>query len=119
MQSVRRKQVVKRVQTLHVAPALPAVQLALAALLLPAPMPATAAPPAAAATVPGQPPLSEISSCAGSGPAIQLAPADSRALLDAADRDMVQAAVVARYPLLQRDGFAAPYMLLWRAGGGD
>lgn len=67
--------------------------------------------------VPGT--LSDIMSCARSGPAIVLRDGERRVLLDTDDRDRVQAALVERYPALQRDGFDSPYILLWHKGGQD
>jgi hypothetical protein len=54
-----------------------------------------------------------IHSCAGGQP-IRFAAGDSRALLDETDRRLVHAAMLARYPMLQRDGFAPAQILLWR-----
>ena len=62
--------------------------------------------------------LIEISSCAG-GPPITLAAADARALLDDEERESLLAEMVARYPVLERDGFAAPAIILWRKGAKD
>lgn len=55
----------------------------------------------------------EIGSCAG-GPPITLGALDARALLDDDERESVLAEMTARYPVLERDGFAPPVILLWR-----
>jgi hypothetical protein len=48
------------------------------------------------------------------GPSIGIGATDKRAVLDDSDRDAVQAAIVARYPKLEGDGFAPAHVLLWQ-----
>jgi hypothetical protein len=59
-----------------------------------------------------------VESCV-SGPAIRFEAGDSKALLDDGDRQRVQREMVARYPMLQRDGFEPSYIVLWRKAGSD
>jgi hypothetical protein len=54
-----------------------------------------------------------VESCAGGQP-ITLGIAEPRALLDEGDRQQVHAAMLARYPVLGRDGFAPLQIVLWR-----
>lgn len=60
-----------------------------------------------------------IDSCTGSGPAISFGLADSRVLLQEDDKRSVHAAMLQRYPMLQRDGFESGHILLWRRPGGE
>jgi hypothetical protein len=57
--------------------------------------------------------LVEIHNCAG-GPSLTLAAGDPRALLDETERDALLAEMLVRFPILQRDGFAPPVILMWR-----
>jgi hypothetical protein len=59
-----------------------------------------------------------IESCAG-GDRIVFASADQSALLDEMDRGLVSAAMLERYPVLQRDGFAPSQIILWQKLGGE
>ena len=54
-----------------------------------------------------------IESCV-STQAIRFSSADRRALLDAADAAAVSAAIVRRYPVVERDGLAPQHIVLWR-----
>lgn len=60
----------------------------------------------------------EIGSCAG-GPPATLGASDERALLDEDERQSVLAEMRSRYPILERDGFAPPVILLWRKPAGE
>lgn len=59
-----------------------------------------------------------IEGCAA-GPAIRFSPADRRAILDAADAAAVSAALVQRYPMVERDGLAPQRLVLWHKPGAD
>ncbi len=50
------------------------------------------------------------------GPPIHLADVGDRAMLDNAEREQVNAAILARYPALAADGFTAQQIMLWRRG---
>jgi hypothetical protein len=50
---------------------------------------------------------------------LALAAADERALLDDTDRAALGSAMLQRYPMLGRDGFAPAAILMWRRSGGD
>jgi hypothetical protein len=54
----------------------------------------------------------QINSCVG-GPALSLTAADARALLDPDERRTLLSQMLARYPLLERDGFEPAAILLW------
>ena len=54
-----------------------------------------------------------IESCVSSQ-AIRFAGADRHALLDPADAALVSAAIVRRYPVVERDGLAPQHIVLWR-----
>ena len=54
-----------------------------------------------------------IESCV-STQAIRFSGADRRARLDAADAAAVSAAIVRRYPVVERDGLAPQHIVLWR-----
>jgi hypothetical protein len=60
----------------------------------------------------------EISSCVG-GPPIALSAVDARALLDQEEREKLLAEMLARYPMLERDGFAPAAILLWHKAAGE
>ena len=51
--------------------------------------------------------------CAG-GPTLTIAPTDPRAFLADDERDEMLAEARSRYPVLARDGFVAPAVLMWR-----
>ena len=69
-----------------------------------------------------RPPLgavaNSIESCVDRQP-IRFQAADRRALLDLADAAMVSAALVRRYPIVDRDGLAPKRIVLWRKPGAD
>ena len=65
------------------------------------------------ASAPG--PAIEINHCAG-GPPITMGMADRRVLLDDDERQSLLAEMRTRYPILERDDFSAPEILLWRKG---
>jgi hypothetical protein len=54
-----------------------------------------------------------IESCV-STQAIRFSSTDRRARLDAADAAMVSAAIVRRYPMVERDGLTPQHIVLWR-----
>ena len=58
-----------------------------------------------------------LSGCAGSG-SLELNIRDDTAMLDDTDRAALGAAMLKRYPMLGRDGFAPAAILLWRKRGG-
>ena len=58
------------------------------------------------------------SNCVGDDP-LPMSSASPRAWLNESDRDEVLAALIARYPMLQRDGLDAQSVLLWRHPSGD
>ncbi len=60
-----------------------------------------------------------IGHCAGGDGRLPVRPGDSRAMLDEPDRAFVTAAMLARYPMLQRDGFDTDHVILWQPAGGD
>ena len=64
-------------------------------------------------STPASGPAIEINHCAG-GPPITMSIADRRALLDDDERESLLAEMRARYPILARDDFSAPEILLWR-----
>lgn len=68
-----------------------------------------------AADAPSAPstPAVEIRHCAG-GPPLTIGAGDARAVLDDEERDTVLAEMLARFPILVRDSFAPPVILLWR-----
>ena len=53
-----------------------------------------------------------IESCVGGEP-LRFAPGDRRALLDAFDAAAVSAALMRRYPVVERDGLAPQRLVLW------
>jgi hypothetical protein len=59
-----------------------------------------------------------IESCV-SHEAIRFRSGEQRALLDEPDRRQVHAAMLVRYPILQRDGFEPSYIVLWQKQGSD
>lgn len=59
-----------------------------------------------------------IESCV-SRDALAVRAGEPRTLLDAADRRRVHAAMVARYPVLLRDGVEPSHIVLWRRGAGE
>jgi hypothetical protein len=59
-----------------------------------------------------------IASCV-SHEALQFKSGDASAVLDDADRDFVSAAMLERYPVLQRDGFVPTHIILWQRQGGE
>ncbi len=59
-----------------------------------------------------------IASCV-SQEALQFKRGDATVLLDDADRDFVNAAMLERYPVLQRDGFVPTHIILWQRQGGE
>ncbi|HEY4069046.1 MAG TPA: hypothetical protein VGM74_19220 [Burkholderiaceae bacterium] len=61
---------------------------------------------------PAAAPRIEIGSCA-SGPPMSIGLADERALLADDERDALVVEMTARYPMLDRDGFKPPVILLW------
>ena len=50
---------------------------------------------------------------------LELQAADERVLLDAPDRAALGSAMLQRYPMLGRDGFAPAAILMWRKPGRD
>jgi hypothetical protein len=60
----------------------------------------------------------EIPNCT-SGAAIELQFGSDSMLLDGADQAAIGAAMLARYPMLGRDGFAPAAIVLWRKPGAD
>jgi hypothetical protein len=50
---------------------------------------------------------------------LELGAADERALLDDTDRAALGSAMLQRYPMLARDGFAPAAILMWRKPGGE
>ncbi len=56
-------------------------------------------------------------SCTGNG-SLELNVRDDTAMLDDTDRAVLGAAMLQRYPMLGRDGFAPAGILLWRRQGG-
>ena len=63
-------------------------------------------------------PAIEINHCAG-GPPITVGAADARALLDDDERDALLVEMRSRFPVLERDGFAPPVILLWRKASNE
>ena len=86
----------------------PLVALALGALL--------AGTVAARDPQPARMPAAAIESCVDHQ-AIRFQPDDRRAILDAADAATVAAALVRRYPVVERDGLAPRAIVLWRRPG--
>ena len=73
---------------------------------------------AARADVPdpaGRPP---ITNCVSEDTVLRPGASDS-VMLTAADRDQVSDEMMRRYPMLERDGFAAPQIVLWHPADGD
>lgn len=67
--------------------------------------------------LPGQTRI-EIPNCVG-GAAIELQLGSDSMLLDGADQAAMAAAMLARYPMLGRDGFTPAAIVLWRKPGAD
>lgn len=63
--------------------------------------------------------VSPIASCIEGSPPLRLAAGDRHALLDSEDREAFEAAALTRFPVLDRDGFAAVQILLWGKGDGS
>jgi hypothetical protein len=61
--------------------------------------------------------MTSLSGCAGSG-SLELNIRDDTAMLDDTDRAALGTAMLQRYPMLGRDGFAPAAILLWRKRGG-
>ena len=59
-----------------------------------------------------------IANCFG-GAAIELRIGDNSVVLDAADREQVQFAMLRRYPMLAGQGFAPTDIVLWQKPGAD
>ena len=59
-----------------------------------------------------------IASCVSQA-SIELGTGDISAMLDDTDRDLVNSAMLERYPVLQRDGFMPSHILLWQKSGGE
>jgi hypothetical protein len=85
----------------------PRLLLTAAALLLAA--------SAARADLPGPAP---IANCVSDDAVLRPGAGDS-AVLSAGDRDRVSDEMMRRYPMLERDGFAAPQIVLWHPADGD
>ena len=64
-------------------------------------------------TVPTHGQAIEVRNCVG-GPPITVRPDDARALLDDDERESLLGEMRSRYPMLERDGFTALAILLWR-----
>lgn len=85
--------------------------LGLATAIAAAAAEAQTAPPTAHA--PAGAPRVELINCAG-GPTLTLEAGDPRALLAEDERDALLAEMLARYPFLERHGFAPAVILMWR-----
>jgi len=59
-----------------------------------------------------------IASCV-SHESLEFGSGDASAMLDDSDRELVNTAMLARYPVLQRDGFMPSHIILWQKQGGD
>lgn len=59
-----------------------------------------------------------VESCVSSQ-ALHIGRDDARAVLDAPDHQAVAAQMLARYPMLARDGFAPSHIVLWQREGRD
>lgn len=73
---------------------------------------------AAAQGLPAPGTAAQLPSCV-SDARLEMAAADERALLDETDRAALGNAMLQRYPMLGRDGFAPVAILMWRKSGGD
>jgi len=77
-----------------------------------------AAASAARADVPEPAARGPIANCVSEDTVLRPGTSDS-ATLSAGDRDRVSDEMMRRYPMLERDGFAAPQIVLWHPAGGD
>jgi hypothetical protein len=73
--------------------------------------------PAAAKEEPSTQPRT-IASCV-SDQALEFRSGDASVMLDDSDRELVNAAMLERYPVLQRDSFTPSHILLWQKQGGE
>ncbi len=89
----------------------------LAAFVVPALLIAAAATPCRAKDE-VRTPTGTIASCV-SHESLEFHSGDASALLDDPDRQLVNSAVLERYPVLQRDGFTPSHIMLWQKQGGE